>query len=78
MDKPYIGYQFGKLPSVVHLRTKQLRDQADKLLTLHDDIAELKAVHDAGGGLDDETPSRKVNAHIGLELLGGWVYDRGL
>lgn len=34
----------------VHLRTAKLRDQANQLLTLHDDIAELKAAHDVDGG----------------------------
>ena len=58
-----MGYQFGNLPSVVYLRTKKLRDQADQLLTLHDDLVELKATHDTQGGLDDETPGRTMFTH---------------
>ena len=43
---------------MVHLRTAKLREQANKLLILHDDIADLKATHDVDGGLNAEIPGR--------------------
>ena len=50
----------------VHLRTAKLRDQANQLLTLHDDIAELKAAYDVDGGLNAEIPGRND-----FVLMGG-------
>ena len=47
-----------------HIRTAKLRDDASKLLQLHDDIAEIKSKFDAAKNLSEEQLSQKTVASI--------------